>query len=43
MSIKLYDGNGLGQEFSDSEKDLKKDGVSIVIADVTSGTWIFYT
>ena len=43
MSIKLYDGSGLGQESSDSEKDLKKDGVSIVIVDVTSETWIFYT
>ena len=43
MSIKLYYGSGLGQEFSDSEKDLEKDGVSIVIADVTSGTRIFYT
>ena len=43
MSIKLYDGSGLSQEFSDSEKDLKKDGVSIVIVDVTSVTWIFYT
>ncbi|XP_066025092.1 uncharacterized protein [Pocillopora verrucosa] len=43
MSIKLYDGSGLSQEFSDSEKNLKKDGVSIVKAVVSSGTWIFYT
>ena len=43
MSIKLYDGSGLSQEFSDSEKNLKKDGVSFVKAVVSSGTWIFYT
>ena len=43
MSIKLYDASGLSQEFSDSEMDLKKDGVSFVKAVVSSGTWIFYT
>ena len=43
MSIKLYDASGLGQEFSNSETNLKKDGVSFVKADVSSGTWIFYT
>nr|XP_058967612.1 uncharacterized protein LOC131794110 [Pocillopora verrucosa] len=43
MSIKLYDGSGLSHEFSDSEENLKKDGVSFVKAVVSSGTWIFYT
>ena len=43
MSIKLYDASGLSQEFSDSEMDLKKNGVSFVKAVVSSGTWIFYT
>ena len=43
MSIKLYDRSGLSQEFSDSEQNLKKDGVSFVKAVVSSGTWIFYT
>ena len=43
MSIKLCDGSGLTQEFSDSEENLRKDGVSFVKAVVSSGTWIFYT
>ena len=43
MSIKLYDASGLSREFSDSEKNLKKDGISFVKAVVTSGTWILYT
>ena len=43
MSIKLYDGSGLSQEFSDSEQNLIEDGVSFVKAVVSSGTWIFYT
>ena len=43
MSIKLYDGSGLTQEFSDSEENLRKDGVSFIKAVVSSGTWIFYT
>ncbi|XP_066024762.1 uncharacterized protein [Pocillopora verrucosa] len=43
MSIKLYDASSLSQEFSNSETNLKKDGVSFVKADVSSGTWIFYT
>ena len=43
MSIRLCDESGLCQEFSGSEKNLKKEGVSFVKAVVSSGTWIFYT
>ena len=43
MSIRLCDECGLCQEFSCSEENLKKEGVSFVKAVDISGTWIFYT
>lgn len=43
MSIKLYTSQGLSQEFADSNKNLKGDGVEFTRAVVTYGTWILYT
>lgn len=43
MSIKLTDKYNLEKEFANSDKNLKKDGVEFLKANVSSGTWIFYT